>query len=87
MADAWLIDLLKYSPVPVACLIVIYKLVVVFIKHMEQRDETLKLIGRDCHEIQRMAIDAMNRNTEQQARVEVLLNRINGVAELVVKER
>jgi len=78
MGDAWIIDLLKYSPVPVACLIVIYKLVCVFIKHMEARDAVLAAIGDNCHRIQKMAIEAMNSNTKQLGRVESLLARING---------
>ena len=86
MGDAWIIDLLKYSPVPVACLIVIYKLVCVFIAHMETRDTLLSEIGESCHSIQRLAIDAINKNTEQQGRVEILLMRLNGKAPQVIKE-
>lgn len=82
MGDAWIIDLIKYSPVPVACLIVIYKLVHTFLHHIEKRDDVLKTISDGCHEVQRNAIESMNRNTEQLGRVEVLLTRINGVAKV-----
>ncbi len=82
MGDAWIIDLIKYSPVPVACLIVIYKLVHTFLHHIEKRDAVLKTISDGCHEVQRNAIESMNRNTEQLGRVEVLLTRINGVAKV-----
>ena len=80
MSDAnWIIDLVKYSPVPVACLVVIYKLVHLFLRHLEVRDKLLKTLGDSCHEVQRSAIEAINRTTQQMGRVEVMLTRMNGV--------
>lgn len=78
MSEPWIIDLAKYAPVPVACLIVIYKLVHTFLHHIEKRDEMLKTISDGCHEVQKDAIASMNRNTETLGRVELVLSRLNG---------
>ena len=78
MSEAWLLDLIKFAPVPIVCLVVIYKLVNSFLRHMELRDAVLKTISDGCHSVQRDAIESMRRNTEQLGRVEAVLTRMNG---------
>ena len=66
-------------------LVVLAWLVWMFLKHLSQRDQMLKDLGHDCHEVQRDAIKAINANSkalgENQRALDAVhwtLKRING---------
>ena len=78
MESSLMSELFKYAPVPIGCLVVIYMLVKVFIRHLEKRDAVLRELGHDCHKIQRDAIASINENSRVLGQVTECLNRING---------
>ena len=61
----------------VPSLLVLVIVVVIFLKYLSKRDETLKHIGDDCHEVQRDAIKAMNKNSEVLGEISGVLRRLN----------
>ena len=78
METSLLFELIKYAPVPIGCLVVIYMLVKIFLKHLEKRDEVLKEIGHTCHDVQPRSIEAINDNSKVLGQVMECLNRLNG---------
>lgn len=57
-------------------LAVLTAIVVIFLRHMQKRDEMLRSIGQDCHEVQNRSIMAMERNTEQLGKTEKVLDEV-----------
>ena len=61
----------------VPSLVVLVIVVVIFLKYLTKRDEVLKHLGDDCHEVQRDAIKAIKQNSEVIGEISVVLRRLN----------
>ena len=69
-----LTEVLKQVP----ALAVLGYIVIQFLKHLEMRDQLLKSIGAECHDVQRQTSDALLENARVMAEVRVLLKDMNG---------
>ena len=74
MDSSFWIALAQQSPGVAGVLVV----VIIFIRHLDRRDETMKSIGDGCHEAQRKTVDAINDNTLIMGQVKEGLRRLNG---------
>ncbi len=51
--------------------------VYLFLRHLKSRDEMLKTIGDNCHEVMNLSTTAITKNTEAYGRVTAMLDRVD----------
>ncbi len=57
---------------------VLVVVVVIFLRHLNKRDELLGDISEKCHEVQRDAINTIKENSRVLGEMSVILRRLNG---------
>ncbi len=73
MIPEWISGLSSLGPLAGTVIVV-----AMFLRDNRRRDVALKSIADGCHEVQRDAIAAINRNTETIGAVTMVLTRLNG---------
>jgi len=52
--------------------------VIIFLRHLNKRDEMLNGISEKCHEVQRDAINTIKENSRVLGEISVVLRKLNG---------